>query len=871
MQTRRNFIQRLAVAAGVTTVPFSGPIVAGKYAESGGDLQVVPGQQSGRDFNSPYTGQHLNRIAFPIGGIGAGMVCMEGTGAISHVSVRNTPDIHHEPFAFATLCIKGKDGNTARILEGPVPEWKYFGKPQSSLGLNGTSYGFPRFREVSFLNQFPFGEIGLEDKTVPVKVGINGWSPFIPGDEDSSSLPVGAFEYTFENGRDRSFDCVFSFHSENFMHIPVPHPWLRQVEEGDTIESFPNGFLLSQKGSEKNPHHRGQFAFFTDREEVKVNHHWFRGVQFDSETILWNTIQKGMMVENPPIKDKVPGASLFVPFRLEPGEKRVITLKFCWFVPETDLRKGADQSPDGATCSSASTHKPWYAAKFKDINQLSAYWSENYNRLREKTALFSSSFFGSTLPPEVLEAVAANLSILKSPTVLRQTDGRLWAWEGCRDNSGCCSGSCTHVWNYAQAIPHLFPSLERTLRETEFLENQSEDGFQKFRASLPIRPTDNGRHPAADGQLGGILKMYREWRISGDYDWLRRLWPEVKTSMDFCIAQWDPRHRGIIEEPHHNTYDIEFWGPNGMCTSFYLGALTAFMEMCKAVGEPATFYRDLFLKGKRYTETELYNGEYFVQKVSWKGLNAKDPTAVEGAWNIDYSPEALLLFRKEGPKYQYGNGCLSDGVLGAWLARVCGISDPILDGPKVRSHLKSVHYHNLKSTLVDHVNPQRPSYALGNEGGLLLCTWPYGEEPTLPFVYSDEVWTGIEYQLASHLIMEGMVEEGLEIVRTCRKRYDGRIRNPFNEYECGSWYARAMSSYSLLQALTGLRYDAVEKALYFDSRIGDDFTCFLSTETGFGMAGLKGGLPFLEISNGEIHIGQCWVSGEMAEIKITKV
>ena len=181
-----------------------------------------------------------------------------------------------------------------------------------------------------------------------------------------------------------------------------------------------------------------------------------------------------------------------------------------------------------------------------------------------------------------MEAVAANLTIIKSPTVLRQYDGRLWSWEGCGDDGGCCHGSCTHVWNYAQAIPHLFPALERTLRNTEFCENQNTEGHQGFRANMPISPLKHDFHAAADGQLGGIMKVYREWRISGDNaTGSSSIYPMVKMSMDYCIKTWDPRNKGVVEEPHHNTYDIEFWGPDGMCTSFYLGALKATMEMGK--------------------------------------------------------------------------------------------------------------------------------------------------------------------------------------------------------------------------------------------------------------------------------------------------
>ncbi len=102
-------------------------------------------------------------------------------------------------------------------------------------------------------------------------------------------------------------------------------------------------------------------------------------------------------------------------------------------------------------------------------------------------------------------------------------------------------------------------------------------------------------------------------------------------------------------------------------------------------------------------------------------------------------------------------------------------------------------------------------------------------------------------------MMMGLVAEGLEIVRACRARYDGRIRNPFNEYECGHWYARAMSSYALLQGLTGARYDAVEKILYVQPRVKGDFRCFISTATGYGSVGIKKGKPFLEVKSGAIQ------------------
>ena len=355
-------------------------------------------------------------------------------------------------------------------------------------------------------------------------------------------------------------------------------------------------------------------------------------------------------------------------------------------------------------------------------------------------------------------------------------------------------------------------------------------------------------------------------RISGDSQWLKKMFPMAKVSMDYCIRTWDPDEKGIIEEPHHNTYDIEFWGPDGMHASFYLGALSAMIAMGKFLEKDISKYEQLFEKGKNFTETTLYDGEYFIQKIQYTGLKARNPIEASAiSMGGNYSDEAKQLLEKEGPKYQYGAGCLSDGILGAWIARMCGLSDPV-DTKKINSHLKAVHKYNLKKDLSEHANPKRPSYALGEEGGLLLCTWPKGGKLSLPFGYSDEVWTGIEHQVAAHLMLMGSVKEGLEIVRTSRDRYDGRVRNPFNEYECGHWYARALSSYGYFQALTGIRFDAVDKILYLDSKMAD-FTCFLSTETGFGTVTLKSGQVLVKEVYGTIPVEKVMNAGKAAPFK----
>jgi uncharacterized protein (DUF608 family) len=836
-----------------------------------------------RKFNGEYTGDYLNRVAFPIGGIGAGMICLDGNGAFSHLSVRNKPDVFNTPFMFAAISVKGLK-NGAKILEGPVQAWKIFGNPNSGSG--NSVFGCPRFGKATFTARFPFCTVDLSDPDIPLTISINGWSPFIPGDADNSSLPVGGLEYTFSNNTGKELDAVFSFNAENFMRVQLPSEWGGRFAGKDSIIQMDNGFILEQSCFPDKPHFKGEFAVFTDDPGAVVDYCWFRGGWFDSHTLLWNNIEQGNTPANP-VSAGAAGASVYVPVKLKPHESKTVKVFLAWHVPHSDIKAGIgpddNKSPvikqkakciPGSSCCSpgltSAYYEPWYAGKFRDVLEVAKYWRTAYADLKGKSELFSRAFYGSDLPPEVLEAVAANLTILKSPTILRQKDGKLWAWEGCHDQFGCCNGSCTHVWNYAQAISHLFPSLERSLRETEFLVDQNTEGHQTFRANLPVRPVNHDFHAAADGQLGGIIKIYREWRISGDREWLRKMWPFVKSSMNFCIRQWDPRHTGTIEEPHHNTYDIEFWGAEPLCTGFYLGALDAFIKLSAEMGEETSPFKELLIKGRKQMETSLFNGEYFIQQVKWEGLSALNPLELaQKSLSTSYSKEALDILKREGPKYQYGTGCLSDGMLGLWEARMCGI-DSVIDEKKLQSHLLSVYKYNLKTDLSDHVNPQRAGYAYGKEGGLILCSWPKGGQPSLPFVYSNEVWTGIEYQVASHLMMEGHVKEGLEIVRICRNRYDGRIRNPFDEYECGHWYGRAMSSYGLLQGLTGIQYDRVDKKLRIDSKIGNDFKCFIATETGFGTTGLKKGKPFIQVISGYIDVKSVVVSGKPMTIEVEK-
>ena len=789
-----------------------------------------------------YSGRQLDRVAYPLGGFGTGMICLEGNGSIGKVSLHHRPDLYNEANMFAAVTVLGGK-KISRVLEGFVPIPRVNGVnvrgfDGASNGMAGKSYGLPRFRECTYSARFPFPHISLRDDAVPFSVGIEGFSPFIPANADDSSLPMASLRYTFRNDTDEALDAVFYY---SVVHYCRNDPLLMGYPGGEEkyfIWPVQNGFVMEQQAYDGCGYKAGAFSITADG-DVHTDVDFYRGMDrdgaFDCMTMRWNSIEAGEVCSKAAEDGKFQGGGIAVPIHVEAHGSSSVTVRFCWYVPESDLRYGATLEGQPVEY-----YKPWYAGKYASITEVTEDFAARYAQLYQETRKFSDTLYASELPDEIMDAIGANLTILKSTTVLRQEDGRFWAFEGTADILGSCEGSCSHVWNYAQAVPHLFPELERTLRETELHEDMDAAGHQQFRTSLPIRENAHTFHAASDGQLGGIMKMYREWRISGDTQWLAAHWDLMITSLEYCIRTWDKTEQGVLREPHHNTYDIEFWGADAMCSSFYLGALKAVSEMGSALGKNTERYETLYRKGREYVETILWNGEYFIQ--------IPESTTLEAKFETNGDP----VMEKEGAKYQYGNGCLSDGVCGAWLAKMCGLGD-ILDAEKVKRHLLSVYTYNLRRDLSGHANPQRAGYALWDEGGLLLCSWPKHDKPSLPFIYSDEVWTGIEYQVASHLASFGYRQEALDIVTILRARYDGEKRNPYAEVECGYWYARALASYGLLQGFTGVRYDAVTKTLYAGA---GEYKVFLATATGYGLVTSKDGKITLDVVSGEIETAE---------------
>jgi uncharacterized protein (DUF608 family) len=827
-----------------------------------------------------YSGENATQVAMPLGGIGAGSICLNGYGGLQDFAIRTRPETTALPegftsdspeAAFAVLHIKGT-ASVTKMIEGPFPAFKIFDQGLQGQGLRrGGFEGFPRFAKCTFRGEYPFGEAQLTDPSLPIEVVLLGWNPLIPLDDKNSGIPCVILEYTLRNRSASPVEYEFSYHLSHL--APGCQP--EQAASVNTVIPGKGVFLHNEEAAHAESF--GSAALTVLGADPKIKGMWLRspGWEFDSLSALWREVSTGTFTANGG-SNRVDtagrnGASILLAGRLAPGESRTYPILISWHFPNCyshDGGTGAAPEMQGRVgCRTLANEaeplwRPYYATVWNDAREVALHVEAEYVSLRKRTMRFKEALFSSTLPPYVLDAVSADLAILKSPTVLREANGNLWGWEGCFPDSGCCHGSCTHVWNYAQAFPHLYPQLERTLRDLELRRSMDEHGHVNFRGAIPDGPTDHDGPAAADGQLGGIMKVYRDWQISGDTDWMKKLYPRVKRSLDYCIRTWDPDHEGALFEPHHNTYDIEFWGADGMCTSIYLGALAAMAEMAAAVGEghDQKQYAELAQRSAQFMDEKLFNGEYYQQKIQYQGL--RDTSFASEIEKVnDQSSEMQQLLQREGPKYQYGSGCLSDGVIGAWMARTYGIETP-LKREHVRSSLRAIFKNNFKADLSEHANAQRPGYAMGLEPGLLLCSWPRGEKPTLPFVYSDEVWTGIEYQVASHLIQEGFVTEGLTIVKALRSRYDGRTRNPWNEYECGNYYARAMASFSLVAALAGFRYSAVEKTLWFAPQLqARPFQCFFSTASGFGSIELGQRALNVHMVEGEMRIEKVVLAG----------
>ncbi|HOX36875.1 MAG TPA: GH116 family glycosyl hydrolase [Candidatus Brocadiia bacterium] len=767
-----------------------------------------------------YSGLDGLSVAFPIGGIGTGTVSVGSGGQLIDWEIFNRPGKGKRlPYTFLFLWTK-KDGDdaVAKVLEGPAlpPLSRSGGLPPDFV------YGLPRFREAFFTGKYPFCDIRFEDPAVPLNASMEIFNPLIPMNEKDSGLPVLIALVRLTNKKRVPVSGTLGMCLLNPVGLDGHSmPGRRNhASLGRNVNEWVDGvglrgLKMTSRKYDKTDKVFGSLALATPWKDVTYTTRWPDGGWWDDAQKFWDGFRaKGQFDNNAETRETGDGmtdiGALGMRFKLKPGESVEIPLVLAWHFPTRENDWNGEQEVRGKKLVN------YYATQFPGAWDIASYTVGNLERLKSESRLFQETLFESTLPSYVLDAVSSQVSTIRSNTAMRLEDGTFHGFEGCSGEVGCCPMNCTHVWNYEQALAHLFPALERTMRWTDYTQNIREDGSMAFRTLLPCGCAQWGFKPAADGQMGCIVKLYREWLHSGDRAFLEKLWPNAKRSLEFAWQHWDKDRDGVMEGEQHNTYDIEFHGPNPMMTILYLAALKAGAELARVVedADAAREFAAVYEKGRRNIE-KLWNGGYYEQKVVPPGSTKK--------WTPS-QPE---------PRYQYGAGCLTDQMLGQWMCAVVGLGH-VAEPDHVRKTLQSIFDHNWKTDLWNHHSCQR-TYALGDEPGLLLCTWPRGGRPVFPFPYADEVWTGCEYQVAAHLIYEGMIEEGLSIVKGIRERHDGFRRNPWNEPECGDHYARPLSSWSVLTALSGYYYSAPEAELAFAPRLSlETFRALFTAGTAWG-------------------------------------
>ena len=804
-------------------------------------------------------GEHLTQVSFPLGGIGAGCIGLAGNGRLIDWEIFNQHPNKGAGNGMSHFAVRAEKNGAvvdARILNGDLTgsyQGDFTRRDHAYRGwgwgpMPYTLAGMPHFKNAVFKGEFPVAEIEFWDDAFPGKIRMTAWSVFVPGDSLRSGLPAACFEITVRNTTAEPLDYTCSGALSN--------PW-KAVPEAVHELFRENGIstLVLNSGLPADDFHTGSMALSTDAEEISFQQYWFRGGWCDPLEVFWHDFTTPGKLKNriysadstAKSKDGTDTGCIAAHFPLAPGEEKCVRFIISWYSPwaKNDWDDRVEERMANQNFKGKNLWRSYYATVWKDARDAALTLWKDYRELRRGTFDFHDALFSSTIPRAALEGISANLSILKTPTLLRLEDGTVWGWEGLGWDYGSCPGSCSHVWNYAQALALLFPDLERTIRESQFSYNFDPSGGLHFRIFLPLglRYGDGNGRSAVDASFGEVLKTFREWKVSGDGEWLKRVWPSVKRVMEYAWSdrnpdRWDPERSGVITGRQHHTLDMELFGPTAWLTGHYLAALKAVSEMAPACGEPefGAECLALFEKGRRWIDSNLFNGEYYIQKIDLRDRSLlrkfKHFHPETNSWD---DPEAVYWDDEHGEiKYQIGNGCEIDMHLPQWYASLYGIGE-IFERDHVHSTLNAVYRYNFVPHMRDIVNAWR-KFSLNDEGGTMICTWPHSEgKPTIPLPYHQETMTGFEWAAAAHLVMFGELDKGLALIEAIRGRYDGYRRNPWNEIECGSNYARAMASYGLLQAYSGFHYDMTRGMIGFAPKLSGEFKSFWSLGTVWGL------------------------------------
>lgn len=809
-----------------------------------------------------YTGIKTKEISFPLGGIGTGSIGLAGNGRLLDWEIFNRPN-KGSMLGFSHFAVKAEDEDNVidtRILNSDLlPPYQGNELINTPNPLNGYGVGprlsnltgLPHFKDSEFTGTFPLAQIEFFEKKFPGEVRMTAFNPFIPMNNDDSSIPCAMFEIEIKNTTEKTLNYTVSSMICNPGKKASDHRLHKNLNL-TSIQMFPDK-------SEKNILD-GDLSVSTIGDNISYQQYVYRGGWFDTINVYWKDLTSKGHLKNRIYTEKniylTDDHSILANHQtIASNESKTFKFIISWNYPVFEKYWELLECDCSGKC-----HPQWdnyYSKLFHDSFSSAKYTAENWDRLYKDTKLFTDTLFDSTLPDVVKDAVSANISIIKSPTVLRLSNGSLYGFEGCSCDSGCCEGSCQHVWNYAYALPFLFPELERSYRDLEY-DYCYDEGKLGFRLQLPLGKGVLAFRACADGQFGTIIKCYREWKISGDDNWLKSKWEKIKLSLEYAWNpnnpdKWDLDKDGVLEGRQHHTLDMELFGPNSWLTGFYLAALKACSEIAEYFGEKdkAKEYIDLFNRGKKWVDKNLFNGEYYFHKIDLNNPDFAKPyiqtEAEEDIKRTYWSDEHSEI------KYQIGEGSSIDQLLAQWHANIIGLGE-IFDKENVKLAANALHKYNYKETMRDFFNPCR-IYSLNDEAGTIICAYPPNKnKPVISAPYAEETMNGFEYSAAILMIQEGLVDEGLTSVKGVRDKYDGEKRNPWNEFECGSNYARSMASYALIPTFSGFTFDMTKSYIGFNPIEKERFNSFWAIQNSWGKFELNPESATLNIFYGSINL-----------------
>ena len=725
--------------------------------------------------------------AFPLGGIGTGNVSIGARGEFRDWELGSTPgkgvDLPYSGFAIHVQPASGP--SVTRWLEAerraPVTD---------DHGFAFQLAGLPRLRDTRMRGEYPILELAFIDDRLPVEVGLTAFTPFVPLDADASGIPVAVLRYRVRNPASTpvqvtvvgSLCAPIGLVGRDPLHFPLfeGQPQWRERTDAGVRGLFATSDLPAD--------HRlaGTAALATADPSVTLKPEWARAFWPDGPQDFWDDLRDDGRLDAveqpardeglPPVLERMRVGSLGIVHDLPAGGSHDFEFLLGWHIPNRPRAWLGNIGLDA-------THRDevvrqHYATRYADAWDVVASTQRELPALESATRAFRDALYGSSLPAEVVDAAGATLATLRSTTCFRLEDGAFAAFEGSFDRSGSCEGTCTHVWNYAQTAAFLLPELERSARRTEFRHEVRDDGRMNFRTNAVFGNEPWDFHPAIDGQLGAIVRLYREWRFSGDDAFLADCWPGAPAGARVRHHDLGPGRdrRAGRPPPQHLRHRVRGRRADGrLGLPRRAPGVRGDGRACRGRrgGRVATATWPSGLPRRR--RAAVQRG---VLRAATRRRRRRGPLPVRGGLPGRPAPRADAGPRRRSRPHPAGG------------ARPIGHRGRL--PPRLPADLRE--HHSIQRT-----------FALGDEAGLVLCSWPRGGRPRFPMVYSDEVWTGVEYQVATTLVHEGLIDEALTVVRAVRDRHDGIRRSPWNETECGNHYARSLASWGVLLALSGDR------------------------------------------------------------------